>query len=290
MSRTVYVNGEWVAEENAKVSVFDRGFLFADAIYEVTAVINGRLIDFAGHAARLARSLDALGIKAPVTTDILKSLHFEIIRRNELKDGLIYLQISRGAEDRDFLYSADLKPTIVMFTQARNVLENPRWKTGISVATVPEGRWATRQIKTVQLLFSSMAKMEVQSRGADDAIFVEDGMITEGTSSNFHIVTADGKLITRNLSNALLHGITRGSILDIAEKAGIATEQRSFTPEEAMGSAEAFITSAGVFVMPVIAIDGKAIGTGKPGPVSQKLREIYIQHSIETSEGADDPH
>lgn len=285
MSRTVYVNGEWVAEENAKVSVFDRGYLFADAIYEVTAVANGRLIDFTGHAARLARSLEALGIKPPVTNDVLKSLHFEIIRRNELTNGLIYLQISRGAEDRDFLYSASLEPTIVMFTQARNVLANPRWETGISVATVPEGRWSNRQIKTVQLLYSSMAKMEVQRKGADDALFVEDGFITEGTSNNFHIVTSDGKLITRALSNALLHGITRGSILDIADKAGIPTEQRSFTPDEAKSAAEAFITSAGVFVMPVIAIDGQKIGDGKPGPISQKLRALYIQHSLDTSEG-----
>jgi D-amino acid aminotransferase len=285
MSRTVYVNGEWVAEENAKVSVFDRGYLFADAIYEVTAVANGRLIDFTGHAARLARSLEALGIKPPVTDDVLKSLHFEIIRRNELTNGLIYLQISRGAEDRDFLYSANLEPTIVMFTQARNVLANPRWETGISVATVPEGRWSNRQIKTVQLLYSSMAKMEVQRKGADDAIFVEDGFITEGTSNNFHIVTSNGKVITRALSNALLHGITRGSILDIANRAGIPTEQRSFTPDEAKSAAEAFITSAGVFVMPVIAIDGQKIGNGKPGPVSQKLRELYIQYSLDTSEG-----
>lgn len=285
MSRTVYVNGEWVAEENAKVSVFDRGYLFADAIYEVTAVANGRLIDFTGHAARLARSLEALGIKPPVTNDVLKSLHFEIIRRNELTNGLIYLQISRGAEDRDFLYSASLEPTIVMFTQARNVLANPRWETGISVATVPEGRWSNRQIKTVQLLYSSMAKMEVQRKGADDALFVEDGFITEGTSNNFHIVTSDGKLITRALSNALLHGITRGSILDIADKAGIPTEQRSFTPDEAKSAAEAFITSAGVFVMPVIAIDGQKIGDGKPGPISRKLRALYIQHSLDTSEG-----
>ena len=285
MSRTVYVNGEWVAEENAKVSVFDRGYLFADAIYEVTAVANGRLIDFTGHAARLARSLEALGIKPPVTNDVLKSLHFEIIRRNELTNGLIYLQISRGAEDRDFLYSASLEPTIVMFTQARNVLANPRWETGISVATVPEGRWSNRQIKTVQLLYSSMAKMEVQRKGADDALFVEDGFITEGTSNNFHIVTSDGTLITRALSNALLHGITRGSILDIADKAGIPTEQRSFTPDEAKSAAEAFITSDGVFVMPVIAIDGQNIGDGKPGPISQKLRALYIQHSLDTSEG-----
>lgn len=286
MSRTVYVNGEWLLEENAKISVFDRGFLFADAIYEVTAVLDGRLIDFSGHISRLERSLASLGIKAPVSNDHLKDLHFEILRRNNLKNGLIYLQISRGAEDRDFLYSADLKPSIVMFTQARNLLENPKWKTGLSVATVSEGRWLNRQIKTVQLLFSSMAKMEANAKGADDAIFVEDGMITEGTSSNFHIITAEGKLITRDLSNALLHGITRGSILDLAEKAGIPTEQRSFTPDEAKAASEAFITSAGAFVTPVVSIDGIAIGSGKPGPICEKLRDLYIQHGIDTSIGS----
>lgn len=280
MSRTVYVNGEWVDETEARVSVFDRGFLFADAIYEVTSVIGGKLIDYPGHAARLKRSLASLNIPMPVDDDTLLSLHREIIARNELTDGGIYLQVSRGAEDRDFFYSDNLTPTFVMFTQARAVLGNPRWQTGISVITVPEGRWVNRQIKTVQLLYSSLSKMEAKRQGADDVLFVEDGMITEAGSSNVHIVTKDGTLVTRDLSNALLHGITRGSVLDLARKAQMKVEERSFTPEEAHNAAEVFLTSAGALVMPIVAIDGQPVGNGKPGPMTARIRELYIEDRL----------
>jgi D-amino acid aminotransferase len=280
MSRIVYVNGQWFPEADARISVFDRGFLFADAIYEVTGVIGGKLIDYEGHVARLKRSLDALGIAAPVDEAALLELHRQIVARNDLKTGLIYLQISRGAEDRDFLFSANLSPSLVLFTQARNILENPRWKTGIKVVTVPEGRWADRQIKTVQLLYSSLAKMDAVKAGADDAFFVEDGFITEATSSNAHMVTKDGVLVTRALSNALLHGITRGSVLDLARKAGLPVEERSFTPEEAKAASEVFITSAGTFVMPVVSIDGVPVGDGQPGDVSARLRQIYIEDQL----------
>ncbi|MCO5733195.1 D-amino-acid transaminase [Rhizobium sp. SSA_523] len=283
MSRIVYVNGRWVAEEEASVSVFDRGFLFADAIYEVTAVIGGKLIDYAGHAARLKRSLDALQIRFHLSEDALLALHREILRRNALEEGLIYLQISRGAEDRDFLFSADLQPTIVMFTQKRAVLGNAKWQTGISVITMPEGRWVNRQIKTVQLLYSSLAKMEAKKAGADDAFLVEDGMITEATSSNVHIVTKDGTLVSRPLSNALLHGITRGSILELARAEGLAVEERIFSVEEAKTAAEAFITSASSFVMPVIAIDGVPVGTGVPGPVTARIRDIYTADKLKNA-------
>jgi hypothetical protein len=170
MSRTVYVNGQWLPEHEARVSVFDRGFLFADAIYEVTAVVGGKLIDYAGHSNRLKRSLASLAIPLPVSEEDLLALHREIVLRNAMKEGLIYLQVSRGEQDRDFLFSNDLTPTFVMFTQARKVLNNPKWAAGISVVTMPEGRWEQRQIKTVQLLYSSLAKMQAQKQGADDAI------------------------------------------------------------------------------------------------------------------------
>ena len=280
MTRIVYLNGQWLPEDQAKVSVFDRGFLFADAIYEVTAVIGGRLIDYPGHLARLKRSLAALAIPMPVSDDELLALHREILARNALADGVIYLQISRGAEDRDFLFSTDLTPTLTMFTQAKNILGNPKWQTGISVITVPEGRWARREIKTVQLLYSSLSKMQAHDKGADDALFVEDGMITEATSSNAHIVSKDGVLITRELSNDLLHGITRGSILGLAKKAGIPVEERAFSVEEAVNAAEAFVSSAGNFVMPVVEIDGHTIGDGKPGPISKRLLQIYIDDQL----------
>ncbi|MCX8998358.1 D-amino-acid transaminase [Rhizobiaceae bacterium BDR2-2] len=288
MSRTVYLNGAWLSEDEAKVSVFDRGFLFADAIYEVTAVISGKLVDFAGHAARLRRSLDALGIPAPVSENQLLSLHKEIARRNALLDGLIYLQISRGAQDRDFLFPEGLHPTFVMFTQAKQVLDNPRWKSGISVQTSPEGRWANRQIKTVQLLYSSLAKVNAARDGFDDVLFVEDGFITEASSANFHMITPEGTLVTRDLSNALLHGITRGSILDLARKAGLRAEERAFIPEEAKGAAETFITSATSFVMPVVSIDGHTIGDGTPGPVSRRLLDLYIEDRLANGESITD--
>ena len=280
MTRTVYLNGSWLAEADAKVSVFDRGFLFADAIYEVTGVIGGKLLEYAGHAARLQRSTAELGIACPLTEEELLEVHREIVRRNDLQEGLIYLQISRGAADRDFAFPENATPTLVLFTQAKSVLDNPKVKTGISVALVPDQRWARRDIKTVQLLYPSMAKMQAASVGADDAWLVEDGFVTEASAATAHIISKDGTLITRGLSNAILHGITRRSVLDIARNTGLAVEERAFTPEEAKDAAEAFITSATNFVLPVTSIDGQAVGDGKPGPQTLKLRQLYIEDKL----------
>lgn len=280
MDRTVYLNGAWVAEGDAKVSVFDRGFLFADAIYEVTAIIHGKLVDYPGHLARLKRSLDALGIAMPVAEAELLDLHKEIARRNGIEDGLIYLQVSRGVQDRDFVFPEAMEPTFVMFTQTKKVLDNPKWKTGLSVKTVPEGRWSDRQIKTVQLLYSSLRKTEANRQGYDDVLFVENGHITEASSANFHIVTQEGVLVTRDLSNALLHGITRGSILHLARQANLKVEERAFTPEEAKAASEAFVTSATSFVTPVVKMDGVTIGNGEVGPISRRLLDIYIREQL----------
>lgn len=280
MDRTVYLNGAWVAEGDAKVSVFDRGFLFADAIYEVTAIIHGKLVDYPGHLARLKRSLDALGIAMPVAEAELLDLHKEIARRNGIEDGLIYLQVSRGVQDRDFVFPEAMEPTFVMFTQTKKVLDNPKWKTGLSVKTVPEGRWSDRQIKTVQLLYSSLRKTEANRQGYDDVLFVENGHITEASSANFHIVTQEGVLVTRDLSNALLHGITRGSILHLARQADLKVEERAFTPEEAKAASEAFVTSATSFVTPVVKMDGDTIGNGEVGPISRRLLDIYIREQL----------
>ncbi|WP_333629862.1 D-amino-acid transaminase [Agrobacterium cavarae] len=280
MDRTVYLNGAWVAEGDAKVSVFDRGFLFADAIYEVTAIIHGKLVDYPGHLARLKRSLDALGIAKPVAEAELLDLHKEIARRNGIEDGLIYLQVSRGVQDRDFVFPEAMEPTFVMFTQTKKVLDNPKWKTGLSVKTVPEGRWSDRQIKTVQLLYSSLRKTEANRQGYDDVLFVENGHITEASSANFHIVTQEGVLVTRDLSNALLHGITRGSILHLARQADLKVEERAFTPEEAKAASEAFVTSATSFVTPVVKMDGDTIGNGEVGPITRRLLDIYIREQL----------
>lgn len=281
MSRTVYVNGAYVPEEDAKVSVFDRGFLFADGVYEVTSVLGGKLIDFAGHAKRLERSLNELDMPNPISTEDLLEVHRELVRLNDVEDGMIYLQITRGAAaDRDFVYpSAETPATIVLFTQSKPGLANsPAAKTGIRVIAIEDQRWGRRDIKTVQLLYPSMGKMMAQAAGCDDAWMVEDGAVTEGTSNNAYIVK-DGTLITRHLGNEILHGITRAAVLRFAREAQMKVEERAFTIEEAQNADEAFITSASTFVMPVVEVDGAAVGDGKVGPVATRLREIYLDES-----------
>ena len=283
MSRIVYLNGEWLDEADAKISIFDRGYTFADAIYEVTAIVGGKLIDYHGHAARLQRSLGELGMVCPLDADALLAVHREIVARNHVEEGMIYLQISRGVDDRDFIYPNEAKPTFSMFTQTKKVLENPYAKSGISVISLPDWRWERRDIKTVQLLYPTMAKTQASQMGADDAWLLEDGFITEASSATAHIVKKDGTLITRDLSHVILPGITRASTLDLAREAGIKVEERAFTLEEAKDAAEAFNTSATNFVLPVVSIDGQKIGDGTPGPITKKLREIYVESRLATA-------
>lgn len=281
MNRIVYLNGEYLPEEDAKISIFDRGFVMADAVYEVVSVLDGKLADFDGHMARLDRSLDALGITNPLSHDAYLAAHREIAARNGIEEGMIYLQISRGnGGDRDFVYPPDgTAPTVVLFGWNKpGIVDNPAAARGISVISVPDLRWHRRDIKTVQLLYPSMMKMEAKSRGADDAWMVEDGMVTEGTSNNAYIVK-DGKIITRALSHDILHGITRASVLRLAREAQMQVEERSFTIEEAQDADEAFITSASSFVMPVVEIDTVKVADGTPGPVARRLREIYLQET-----------
>ena len=280
MSRIVHVNGAYVPEEEAVVSVFDRGFLFADAVYEVTSVLDGRLVDLPGHLARLRRSLAALDMPSPADDAGIEAIHRELVARNGLAEGMVYLQITRGAADRDFAYPAAPRPSLVMFTQARALVDTPAAARGIRVIAVPDIRWARRDIKTVQLLAPSMCKMMARAAGADDAWMVEDGFVTEGTSNNAWIVTRDGAIVTRDLSAAILHGITRAAVIGQARAAGMRVEERAFTLAEAQGAAEAFITAASAFVTPVVAIDGAAIGDGAPGPATRRLREIYVAESL----------
>ncbi|MEH6775554.1 MAG: D-amino-acid transaminase [Cereibacter changlensis] len=278
MTRTLYLNGAWLPESEAKVSVFDRGFLMADGIYEVTCVLDGKLVDYAGHAARLQRSAQELGLTLPLTEAELLAVHREIVARNALDQGMIYLQLTRGVAERDFVYPpAGTLPTLVMFTQAKNVLENAAAEAGIRVALLPDLRWGRRDIKTVQLLYPCMAKMEARARGADDAWLVEDGFVTEASAATSHIVTAEGVLVTRDLSHALLPGVTRASVLELAAAHGVRVEERAFTPDEARAAREAFITSATNFVVPVVAIDGATVGDGKPAALTRDLRRCYIE-------------
>jgi D-alanine transaminase len=279
MSRIVYVNGAYVPEEEAKISVFDRGFLFADGVYEVTSVLDGKLVDLAGHLKRLRRSLAELEMPAPASDAELEAIHRTLVARNGLEEGMVYLQVTRGAADRDFAWQAAPVPSLVLFTQARALAETAAARDGLKVISLPDIRWARRDIKTVQLLAPSMCKMLAKKAGRDDAWLVEDGLVTEGTSSNAWIVTRDGALVTRDLSQAILHGITRAAVLDFARLAQMRVEERAFSVAEAQDAAEAFVTAASAFVTPVVEIDGVPVGDGRPGPVTRRLREIYIAES-----------
>ena len=280
--RTVYVNGDYLPENEAKVSIFDRGFLMADGVYEVTSVLDGKLIDFDGHAVRLQRSLDELDMANPISKEDLLEVHRELVRLNEVEEGMIYLQITRGApSDRDFAFPDPEKTpcTVVLFTQNKpGLANNPVAKTGMKVISIEDIRWGRRDIKTVQLLYPSMGKMMAKKAGADDAWMIQDGFVTEGTSNNAYIVKGN-KIITREKSNDILHGITRAAVLRFAQEAQMEVEERNFTIEEAREADEAFITSASTFVMPVVEIDGTALGDGTPGRVAPRLREIYLDES-----------
>jgi len=281
MSRTFYVNGEFVAEKNAKVSVLDRGFLFADAVYEVSTVLRGQLIDNAAHLRRLARSLSELSMAAPCSDADILSAQLKLLEMNELDEGLLYLQVSRGVADRDFAYPANAKSSLVMFTQAKNLIDSPMAEKGMHIISIPDLRWKRRDIKTVGLLAPCMGKQAAVDAGVQDAWMLEDGLVTEGTSNNAYIVTHDKKIQTRQLGHEILSGITRKAVLKFAKNAGYTVVEEPFSIDAARQASEAFITSASTFVMPVVNIDGVALGDGKPGPVSTELRKIYIETALE---------
>ncbi|MGB5251607.1 MAG: D-amino-acid transaminase [Sedimenticolaceae bacterium] len=282
MSRIVYVNGAYLPEEQAKISVFDRGFLFADGVYEVSSVLRGKLIDNQGHLARLHRSLKELDMTAPASDTEIEAIQKTLIERNDVDEGLVYLQVTRGAADRDFAYPEGVRPSLVMFTQRKSVINSPQASSGISVIAVDDIRWRRRDIKSVGLLAPCMAKMQAKGAGADDAWLVEDGYVTEGSSSNAFIVSAEGALVTRQLGNEILAGITRQAVLNLAREQQLKVEQRPFSIEEARNASEAFITSATTFVMPVVSIDGNPIADGKPGRLTRRLRELYIQVALDS--------
>ena len=278
MSRIVYVNGKYLPEEEASISIFDRGFLMADAVYEVTSVLDGKLLEFEGHLKRLKRSLSELDMPEPSVFNDLLEIHRKLVNDNQVEQGGVYLQVTRGVADRDFVYPKDVEPTLVIFTQSKDILGSPLVNSGMKVISIDDLRWGRRDIKTVQLLYPSMGKMMAKAAACDDAWMVEDGYLTEGTSNNAYIVVGN-KIITRELSNDILHGITRASVLRYAKEAQMIVEERSFSVDEVKSADEAFITSASTFVMPVVEFDGVLIGAGKPGNVSKRLREIYIEES-----------
>jgi D-alanine transaminase len=280
--RTVYVNGVFLPEDQAQVSIFDRGFLFADAVYEVTAVLQRKLIDFQAHMARLRRSMAELDMEDLYSDASLMDVHKQLIEKNDLEEGLIYLQVSRGVADRDFDFSGmESAPTLVMFTQAKSLKQNALAERGQNIRLVEDLRWGRSDIKTVQLLYSSLMKTRAKKSGVDDVWLCRDGKITEGSSNNAYIVTAAGEIITRELSNDILHGITRQSVLKTAELHQLRVIERAFSVEELKSAKEAFSTSASGFVNPVVRVDDYLIGDGKPGAISKALRETYIASRIQ---------
>lgn len=279
MSRIVHVNGVYVPEEQAKVSVFDRGYLFGDGVYEVTAVIDGRLIDYEPHIERLARSLGELDLAWPVSREALRDVHDELVRSNQVKEGRVYMQVTRGVADREFVYPKDVPTTLMAFTQEAVMLANPRAEAGVTVVTIPDIRWKRRDIKSIALLAQCMGKEKAARAGAYEGWMVEDGLVTEGTSSTAYIVK-DGSIVTRPLSTAILPGVTRRSLLRLAAERGIAIDARPFTVAEAYDAEEAFLTSASAMVMPVVEVDGQVVGNGRPGPLTRRLREIYIEAAL----------
>lgn len=274
--RTVWLNGEFLPETEAKVPVFDRGLLFAQGVYEVTPVIDGRFCNWPHHADRLGRSMALCRISDD--TDWPPILN-ELIRRNGLVEGRIYLQVTGGAPgDRDFL--SPLPPvgaTRFAFTQAAPVIDQPKVQEGMRVILHPEGRWALRSAKTTQLLYAVLAKELARDAGADDAWLVDNGLVTEGTSANAHIIDSRGVLVSHPVDHGVLPGISRLCALPLAREMGLAVEERPFSVEELFAAREAFISSATTVVMPVVEVDGRKIGDGRPGPQTLELRRRYIE-------------
>ena len=275
--RWAWLDGAFLPFADARVPVTDRGFLFADGVYEVTAVLDGRLVDSPAHLARLERSAAALALPLPLGTAEIEAIERELVARNGIDQGTVYLQLTRGAAERDFLPPAGLTPTLLLFTQAKDIVGNPAAERGIAVVTMPDLRWARRDIKSVMLLAQVLAKRAAAEAGAQEAWLVEDGHVTEGASSTALIVTEGGTLVTRPNGQAILPGCTRTAILALAERDGVAIEERAFTVAEALAAREAMISSASTFVLPVVRIDGRPIGGGVPGPVAKLLRRRYIE-------------
>ncbi|GLI92786.1 D-amino-acid transaminase [Methylocystis echinoides] len=284
MSSIAYVNGAYTPLEDARVSILDRGFLFADGVYEVAAVIDGRLIDNEAHLARLERSLAELRLESPVTMAEMVEIERALVTRNGITEGLVYLQVTRGAADRDFSFPRGVRPTLVAFAQKKNILASPAAQTGVKVITVPDLRWSRRDIKSVALLAQVLAKQAATEAGCQEAWMVDaDGFVTEGSSSTAFIITRAGVIVTRPNSSAILPGCTRRAVMALAAEQRLSVEERAFSVDEAKAAAEAFLTSASNLVLPVVEIDGSPIGAGVPGDSAKRLRALYLDFARATA-------
>lgn len=279
MSRIAYVNGRYLPHAAAGVHIEDRGYQFADGVYEVCEVARGFIVDMTRHLDRLGRSLKELQIGWPVERSALELILREVVRRNRITNGLVYLQVTRGVAKRDhFFPSADVKPALVVTAKRGDpVAAAKKAESGIKVITVPENRWERVDIKTVGLLPNVLARQQAKEAGAQEAWFVDpDGTVKEGAATNVWIVTKDGTLVTRPAEFGILRGVTRTTVMDVAAKSGLKVEERGFSVEEAKGAREAFITAATMVVMPVVAIDGQPVANGHPGSTALALREAFF--------------
>jgi D-alanine transaminase len=286
MGRVAYVNGRFVPHGQAVVHIEDRGYQLADAVYEVWALFEGKLADADGHFVRLERSLSELAIDMPMSRKALTLVLREAVRRNRVSEGLVYLQVSRGVAPRDHAFpTRPVPPSMVITVSALDrAASEARAAQGVGVITTPENRWGRCDIKTVGLLPNALAKQKARAAGAVEAWFVDDlGFVTEGASSNAWIVDRDGVLRTRDTNANILRGITRRTLLEVIADEGLKVDERPFTPEDALAAREAFITGAGTIVLPVVSVDGKQVGEGKPGPVAMKLRRLYIERAKATA-------
>jgi D-alanine transaminase len=287
MAQFAFINGSIVPQAEATLSILDRGFLFADGVYEISAVLGGHLVDHAAHMARFERSLGEIQLQNPHSVEEWSRFGRDLITRNRLVEGILYMQVTRGAPaERDFAFPTDgTPPTALMFTQAKNILRNPLVETGAKIVTVPDLRWKRRDIKSVSMLAQVLAKQAAAEAGAFEAWMVEDGYITEGSSTTAFIITSGDKIVTRPLSHSILPGITRQSLLRLADEFALTIEERPFTVEEAHGAAEAFLTSATSFVLPIVAIDGRLVSDGRPGEMTRRLRQLYLAMACGSESG-----
>jgi D-alanine transaminase len=281
-SRIVFVDGAYVPLAEAKISIMDRGFLFGDGVYEVSAALDGELVDNEAHLARLRRSLAELRIPNPHSDAEWTEIQRELISRNRLTEGVVYIEVTRGVAERDFVSAPDLVPTVVAFTQPKNILASPLFASGAAIITLPDLRWARRDIKSVGLLAQVLAKRAAKEAGAAEAWLVEDGYVTEGASSTAFVITGERRIVTRPLGTEILPGVTRRALMQLAARESLAIDERPFTVAEAKAAAEVFLTSASNFVIPIVSIDGDPIADGRPGPLTRQLREIYVSFARRT--------
>ena len=282
MSRIAYVNGRYVPRRDAMVHIEDRGYQFADGVYELWEVRGGRMVDERRHLDRLMRSLNELQIAVPMAPTAFSLVLRETIRRNRVRNGIIYVQVTRGVARRDHAFPPpETQPSLVVTARSLDLEANERLAAqGVAVVTLPDNRWARVDIKTISLLPNVLAKQAARLQGAREAWFVDrDGRVTEGASTNAWIVTADGKVVTRPADNGILRGITRTVLVEAIKAHGLVLDERAFTVAEARTAREAFVTAASQIVMPVVRIDGQPVGDGKPGPVARALRRDFHRHS-----------